>query len=43
SYILFSTVTSTFAISGYTTPFIAMWIPNVVYLIIGIFLYRRAA
>ena len=43
SYILFSTVTSTFAISGYTTPFIAMWIPNVVYLIIGIFLYRCAA
>ena len=43
SYILFSTVTSTFAISGYTTPFIALWIPNVVYLIIGIFLYRRAA
>ena len=43
SYILFSTVTSTFAISGYTTPFIAIWIPNVVYLIIGIFLYRRAA
>ncbi|MGM9832799.1 MAG: LptF/LptG family permease [Candidatus Limisoma sp.] len=43
SYILFSTVTSTFAISGYTTPFIAMWIPNVVYLIIGIILYRRAA
>ena len=43
SYILFSTVTSTFAITGYTTPFIAMWIPNVVYLIIGIFLYRRAA
>ena len=43
SYILFSTVTSTFAISGYTTPFSAMWIPNVVYLIIGIFLYRRAA
>ena len=43
SYILFSTVTSTFAVSGYTTPFIAMWIPNVVYLIIGIILYCRAS
>ena len=43
SYILFSTVTSTFAISGYTSPMIAMWIPNVVYLIIGIILYRKAS
>ena len=43
SYILFSTVTSTFAISGYTSPFIAMWIPNLIYLIIGIVLYRKAA
>ena len=43
SYILFSTVTSSFAVNGYTSPFIAMEIPNVVYLIIGIFLYRRAS
>ncbi|MBO4964883.1 MAG: LptF/LptG family permease [Muribaculaceae bacterium] len=43
SYILFSTVTSSFAISGLTTPFIAMEIPNVVYLIIGIVLYIRAS
>ncbi len=42
SYILFSTVSSQFAISGTTTPFIAMEIPNVVYLIIGLVLYRRA-
>lgn len=42
TYILFSTVTSTFAISGYTSPMVAMWIPNIVYLIIGIFLYRKA-
>lgn len=42
SYILFSTVTSSFAISGATTPFIAMWIPNVIYLAIGIWLYLRA-
>ena len=43
SYILFSTVSSSFAISGLTTPFIAMWIPNVIYFIVGIFLYIRAS
>lgn len=43
TYILFSTVTSSLAISGTTTPFIAMEIPNVVYLAIGILLYRRAS
>lgn len=42
SYILFSTITSSFAISGMTSPFIAMEIPNVVYLAIGIWLYIRA-
>ncbi len=43
SYILFSTVTSTFAINGLTTPFIAMEIPNAVYLLIGLYLYYRAS
>lgn len=43
SYILFNTVTSTFAISGYTSPMVAMWIPNVVYIFIAIYLYRRAS
>lgn len=43
SYILFSTVTSSFAVSGYTSPMVAMEIPNVVYLIIGLVLYRRAS
>ncbi|MDE7156207.1 MAG: LptF/LptG family permease [Muribaculaceae bacterium] len=43
SYILFMTVTSTFAISGYTSPLIAMWIPNIIYLIIAIILYRKAS
>ena len=36
SYILFSTVTSTFAISGLTSPFVAMWIPNFIYIIMKI-------
>ena len=43
SYILFSTVTSSFAISGLTSPYVALQIPNVVYLIIGIVLYFRAS
>lgn len=43
TYILFSTVTSSFAISGLTTPFVAMWIPNVIYVLIGLYLYRRAS
>lgn len=41
SYILFSTVTSSFAVSGSTSPFVAMWIPNAVYLLIGLYLYHR--
>lgn len=43
SYILFSTVTSTFAISGLTSPFVAMWIPNFIYIIIAVILYRKAS
>lgn len=43
SYILFSTITSSFAINGYTSPAVAMQIPNILYLIIGIILYRRAS
>jgi len=42
SYILFMTVTSTFAVSGLTSPRVAMWIPNILYAIIAIVLYRRA-
>lgn len=42
SYILFSTVTSQFALSGMTSPWVAMWIPNFVYLAIGLALYYRA-
>lgn len=43
TYILFSSVTSSFAVSGVTSPAIAMWIPNIVYFIIGIFLYYKAS
>lgn len=43
SYILFMTITQTFALSGLTSAFIAMRIPNFIYIIIAIFLYRRAS
>ncbi len=42
SYILFMQITSTFAISGYVSPFIAVWIPNIVYSFIALILYKRA-
>lgn len=42
SYILFQTVSSTFAINGNVPPFIAVWIPNILYTGIAIYLYRKA-
>lgn len=43
SYILFMAITQSFAYSGLTSPLIAMWIPNIIYAIIAVILYRRAA
>ena len=43
SYILFMTITQSFAKSGLTSPMVAMWIPNFLYLIIAVFLYIRAS
>lgn len=42
SYILFQTVSSTFAISGSMPPVIAVWIPNLLYTLIAIYLYTKA-
>jgi lipopolysaccharide export system permease protein len=42
SYILFQTVSSTFAVNGNTPPIIAVWIPNILYTFIAIYLYRKA-
>ena len=42
SYILFMTVSSTFAINGYVSPMVAAWIPNLVYTLVAIYLYRKA-
>ena len=43
SYILFMTITQTFALSGLTSAFVAMWIPNFIYAIVAVILYRRAS
>ena len=42
TYILFTTVTATFAVTGKTTAMIAVWIPNIVYTLIAIYLYHKA-
>lgn len=42
SYILFMTVSSTFAASGFVSPMVAVWIPNVIFTFIAWFLYKRA-
>jgi lipopolysaccharide export system permease protein len=42
SYIMFMQISSSFAISGLVSPFIAVWIPNVVYAFIAMYLYKKA-
>lgn len=42
SYILFQTVSSSFAVSGAMTPMLAVWIPNIVYSFIAAYLYSKA-
>lgn len=41
SYILFFTISSTFAVNGNLSPMWSMWMTNIIYLPIGIFLYIR--
>lgn len=43
SYILFQQVAVVFSINGNVPPVIAVWIPNVLYSIIALFLYKWAA
>lgn len=40
-YILFSTVSTTFSVSGVMSPFMSVWLPNFLFLAIGIFFYTR--
>lgn len=40
-YILFSTVSTTFSVSGVMSPFMSVWLPNIIFLIIALILYLR--
>lgn len=42
SYILFMQFSSQFAISGTLSPFLAAWIPNIIFAVISVYLYRKA-
>jgi lipopolysaccharide export system permease protein len=42
SYILFMQFTSQFAISGGFNPFLAVWLPNIIFAIIAYYLYKLA-
>ena len=42
SYILFQSISSTFAINGGMSPALAVWIPNIIYAFIAAFLYHKA-
>ncbi len=41
-YILFLTISSTFAVNGGMNPILSVWLPNIVFGIVGVILYRRA-
>jgi lipopolysaccharide export system permease protein len=42
-YILFSTVSTTFSVSGIMSPFMSVWLPNIMFLAIGVVLYIRVS
>lgn len=41
-YIMFMTMTSTFAATGTMSPWFAAWIPNFVFILIALYLYKKA-
>ncbi|WP_075602255.1 LptF/LptG family permease [Saccharicrinis aurantiacus] len=42
TYILFMTISTTFAVNGSMNPLLAVWIPNIVFSLIGVYLYQKA-
>lgn len=42
SYILFMKFSSTLAITGKTSALVAVWIPNLIYTVIAVYLYKKA-
>lgn len=41
-FVLFSTLSTSFSVKGSMPPLLAVWLPNMVFLLVGIFLYRTA-
>jgi len=41
-YIIFTTLSTSFSVSGVMSPFAAVWLPNIVFLLVGIYLYNTA-
>lgn len=41
-YILFTTLSSSFAVNGSMSPLLAVWLPNILFLGVGLFLYYKA-
>ncbi len=42
SYIMFQTVSSSFAVSGTMPPMLAVWVPNILFMFIAAYLYSKA-
>ena len=42
AYIMFQTISATFAIKGNFPPMLAVWIPNIIFIFIAIYCYRHA-
>jgi len=42
SYIMFQTISSSFAVSGTMPPMLAVWVPNIVFIAIAAYLYTKA-
>lgn len=42
SYIMFQTISSSFAVSGTMHPMLAVWLPNIIYMGIAAYLYSKA-
>lgn len=41
-YILFMTVSSSFAVNGTMSPLVAAWVPNIVFIFIAFYIYKKA-
>lgn len=42
AYILFMTISSSFAVKGSMSPFVAAWVPNIIFIGIAFFTYKKA-